>query len=666
MDFSYRVSSYLASIIYNAVILTALICSIISNPCFLGTSSIFISSSTAYNQAHPKSTLPTLTHHPEPSAASPNSLTDVFSFLARFFREDDQRHAQGFGAVYKFDDSHDYGSEKAARDRYHREMSYLFRNRIRRHKNNRNEHTQVVFEQYPCLNTVTPTHKQHDSTMNQHLLDTRREAAGARPGARALDSAVHRSHPHQHRKDKDRRQVLHRSPGRHANVMPPRYGYDRRCDHSDPHRSRSKSRSSNRHRNNNSKSDRTLASSILDTLPALPGLIIATLYACFEDMEKLVAFFYNGGALALLMDRNQDTHMPYRIPPHPLLVLVASNLLVRLALLLVLCLGAFYYCVTMMEQQQRQIAGVSGGVGSNWLADTTVESRNATSTASSLPSPDTAAREHNVPAEQSGQYVSLRANGGSGSEDTATASAPVSLISSEPQSLPAGILSALLRSTAAALTLTCGSDLLSCSASTTPALPHPAVFLAQSNSQGQESCEKRKVLTLKEDGTDHPKDAQDTFSPSFESETFGYYMSHQLHHQQSAGESSRPGSRRSSISPPISPTEACSLKAPTSTRRKCSGVESPSAPDLSQSFRSHFYCIDALRATVHNRYSTLGQCNSKSASISCQKRRRRRRHRVSFAARGGQASGRRCTMHARARRDRARAARLAGTGPSYE
>ncbi|KAK3827043.1 MAG: hypothetical protein J3R72DRAFT_479211, partial [Linnemannia gamsii] len=70
--------------------------------------------------------------------------------------------------------------------------------------------------------------------------------------------------------------------------------------------------------------------------------------------------YYHGG---------NNVHGPQRIQPHPLLEMAASNMLVRLGLLAVLCLGAFYYCVTTMEQQQRQIAGADGDAGSNWLAD---------------------------------------------------------------------------------------------------------------------------------------------------------------------------------------------------------------------------------------------------------------------------------------------------------
>lgn len=84
---------------------------------------------------------------------------------------------------------------------------------------------------------------------------------------------------------------------------------------------------------------------------------------------------------------SNNVHGPQRIPPHPLLEMAASNIMIRLGLLVVLCLGAFYYCVTTMEQQQRQIAGAEGGAGSNWLADpvpaTSTNATNSNSTTAS-------------------------------------------------------------------------------------------------------------------------------------------------------------------------------------------------------------------------------------------------------------------------------------------
>lgn len=78
------------------------------------------------------------------------------------------------------------------------------------------------------------------------------------------------------------------------------------------------------------------------------------------------------------MDPSFNAHKPQRIAPHPVLVMVASNLLVRLGLLTILCLGAFYYFVTVMDQQQMYIGGhLAGTTRSNWLADhaDSVESR---------------------------------------------------------------------------------------------------------------------------------------------------------------------------------------------------------------------------------------------------------------------------------------------------
>ena len=63
--------------------------------------------------------------------------------------------------------------------------------------------------------------------------------------------------------------------------------------------------------------------------------------------------------------RGESVHSRQRLANHPVLEMLASNLWIRLGLLTVLCLGAFMYCLIMMEQQQAEIAGR----GTNWWAD---------------------------------------------------------------------------------------------------------------------------------------------------------------------------------------------------------------------------------------------------------------------------------------------------------
>ncbi|KAG0296959.1 hypothetical protein BGZ97_004381 [Linnemannia gamsii] len=225
---------------------------------------------------------------------------------------------------------------------------------------------------------------------------------------------------------------------------------------------------------------------------------------------------------------SNNVHGPQRIPPHPLLEMAASNILIRLGLLVVLCLGAFYYCVTTMEQQQRQITGTDGGAGSNWLADpipassaaaatnsisTTAPTAGAPTTTGSnlsqgsitlergatntLLTPGMTAAEvmvslgrsvtnleqlHRQQLEQQSTDVqplnlSLVNGRHTGLESTDSTTTPLT-----PASITATIISALLRSTATAISLTCGTDnhlqphLSPYSASTTPAIPCSNVF----------------------------------------------------------------------------------------------------------------------------------------------------------------------------------------------
>lgn len=108
---------------------------------------------------------------------------------------------------------------------------------------------------------------------------------------------------------------------------------------------------------------------------------------------------------------SNNVHGPQRIPPHPLLEMAASNIPIRLGLLVILCLGAFYYCVTTMEQQQRQIAGVDGGAGSNWLADpvpaTSTTATNSNSTTASTSGVATTATENHPRRSLSDLYPSV-------------------------------------------------------------------------------------------------------------------------------------------------------------------------------------------------------------------------------------------------------------------
>lgn len=87
--------------------------------------------------------------------------------------------------------------------------------------------------------------------------------------------------------------------------------------------------------------------------------------------------------------REELVHSRQRLENNPVLEILSSNLWVRLGLLTVLCLGAFIYCLVMMEQQQAEIAGR----GTNWWADmsplTSVMSSGSSSTAPTSITPST-------------------------------------------------------------------------------------------------------------------------------------------------------------------------------------------------------------------------------------------------------------------------------------
>ncbi|KAF8946847.1 hypothetical protein BGZ47_011165 [Haplosporangium gracile] len=299
---------------------------------------------------------------------------------------------------------------------------------------------------------------------------------------------------------------------------------------------------------------------------------------------------------------SNSVHGPQRIPPHPLLEMAASNILIRLGLLVVLCLGAFYYCVTTIEQQQRQIAGAVGGAGSNWLADpipaataTAAIATNSTSTTAPMTGSVTNTAESHPQRSLSNPYPSVTgilsttgssmllgsttvvgtgngtntflapgitaaevmaslgrsvnsleqlhhqqlqqqrigglflnppfASGGYSSHEspdstTATPSSPVSIT--------ATIISALIRSTATAMALTCGTDhhqhshLSPYSASTTPAMPCLCVFSGFEKVADHKSrFEPGWKESAKKDGDAEPKFLeekdiqQDTSQPAF-------------------------------------------------------------------------------------------------------------------------------------------------------
>ncbi|KAI7827975.1 hypothetical protein BC939DRAFT_475020 [Gamsiella multidivaricata] len=280
--------------------------------------------------------------------------------------------------------------------------------------------------------------------------------------------------------------------------------------------------------------------------------------------------------------------------------MLASNLLVRLSLLVVLCLGAFYYLVTVMDQQQQQIAGgPSGTAGSNWLADngTTPNARPRRATSirgSAIPIRD-------MPTSTSARsgidaIVSNWANEVSGiiTADSGTSSL-VSIATTGHESegmvdalpyswtmtttLASDIIYALIRSTNAAMFLTCDSE-RPCSAPTAPTIPQITLFKPHQQ-HDQEPGEKKKGIASNFEHSqlqEHKRDKgfgdnnsnrqdnkgkmkarleegeenQSLIVPTFDHQALrGFqYRIRSYPQSESAGESSRSSSRRPSVAYP--------------------------------------------------------------------------------------------------------------------
>src|SRR5690554_2271736 len=180
--------------------------------------------------------------------------------------------------------------------------------------------------------------------------------------------------------------------------------------------------------------------------------------------------------------------------------------------------------------------------------------------------------------------------------------------------IAAGIISALLQSITTIMALASATEQQPCSASTTPSLPHPnQLFNSQLQEQSHVEPNKPRLEYKTNKGDeqdagddvgyavtqDHEKQKQNRhFSLAFDCQDLGNYPYQYDHHHSyylyppSAGESSRPSSRRSSI---ISPT------APLTTSPPMLHTKPPL--DALLPFRSHFYGLDALCTNVLSKYS---------------------------------------------------------------
>ncbi|KAI9234236.1 MAG: hypothetical protein BYD32DRAFT_464601 [Podila humilis] len=264
---------------------------------------------------------------------------------------------------------------------------------------------------------------------------------------------------------------------------------------------------------------------------------------------------YHKGARADF-DEDHTRHSPFRIKPHPKLESLASNLLVRSCLLIVLCMGAFWYCVTMMDQQQQQLGGPNwwADLGSEMSAQSSVtmaSSLGATSGPTSLINISTGRLSSPTPQE------TISAQG--------TWPEPIVLPEDSRLSfLGVGIITAFIRSTAAAMAeyspLSASSN--SGSASTTPILVRPNAFLSSFQGSRGSMVENGSQRYTHDEREQAPKERD--------------------------GESSRTSSRRSSI---VEIEQDHGLTTPT--------LATPSPTDLSlYPFQTHFYNMDALASVL--------------------------------------------------------------------
>ncbi|KAF9383168.1 hypothetical protein CPB97_006680 [Podila verticillata] len=301
-------------------------------------------------------------------------------------------------------------------------------------------------------------------------------------------------------------------------------------------------------------------------------------------------------------DEDHTRHSPFRIKPHPKLESLASNLLVRSCLLIVLCMGAFWYCVTMMDQQQLG--------GSNWWADLgsetsapssiTMASSSLGATNGSTSLGDTSTGRLSSPTPQE----TISAQG--------TRSEPI--VQNEDSSLSflgAGIITAFIRSTAAAMAeyspLSASSN--SGSASTTPILVRSNAFLSSFQGSRGSMVENGSQCLTHDEHEQAPKgrDGQHRMDPKLKdpeirkentdqspmrpSRCFDRCGQHEYGCgvEMEIGESSRTSSRRSSI---------MKIEQDNSPTRPTLATSSPTDISLCP-FQTHFYNMDALASVLY-------------------------------------------------------------------
>lgn len=403
MSISPRVSSYVASIICNTIISTTLICSILSPPAFPASSDLFSGSPTG-NCYSPsvspsdgtESMLPTQSclpcrnqrqrHGSKTSSGSTLPLKISYESISGPFRSKPKRKQASF--IYFVDcwdtsDSLDNGRSDGNND-LSQERSSLVGD---------NTYLRTLFDQYPFLHriqkldmmrTLLPQDQEHSQSIERanelhHPLFRHKKLLSFKGFSSTSSSPSQQYSPGNKTRSK-RKRTLHHT--KNTSAMPPLYSQRRRHPpprdiqppHQDPrccyHYPRQED--SGPYQDSQQKGQ----PSLVDSLESAANMWKEIRRSVLRSLHLIRTELYHGGSQADYdEDLTQHSHTPFRIKPHPKLESLASNLLVRSCLLIVLCMGAFWYCVTMMDQQQQHLGG------SNWWADLGSETAAPTSIA---------------------------------------------------------------------------------------------------------------------------------------------------------------------------------------------------------------------------------------------------------------------------------------------
>lgn len=384
MSVSPRLFSYVASIICNTIISTTLICSILSPPVFPTSSDSFSGSTTGHcylpsasiSTDGVRSTSPTpcvpcrshrLGHRSKTSSGSTLPLMVSYESISGPFRSKPKRKQASL--VYFVDcwDPNDITDKEGldGNNDQSQEPSSLFGD---------NTYLKSLFDQYPFLYRIQKLdmmrtllqdqdHSQGTKNTNalHHPLFRHKKLLSFKGFASTSSSPLQQYSPRNKTRNKRKRTHHHT---KHMSAMPPLYSQRRR--YPPPRNTRPPNQRCCYHypRQEDSGPYRDSQPSPLNSLELISNTWKETRRSVLRTFLHIQHVLYHEDARAEFDEDHTRPHSPFRIKPHPKLNSLASNLLVRSSLLIVLCMGAFWYCVTMMDQQQQQQLG-----GSNWWAD---------------------------------------------------------------------------------------------------------------------------------------------------------------------------------------------------------------------------------------------------------------------------------------------------------